>query len=639
MRNTYSKVLFATAILLLLSFQSLIAQTVTVTGDATVEPGSQHYYEATFDYSLSNPQSLTWNATGGTIISQQTLLSTVWCIVEWDNSPKSGNVSLHDNNQNVTGDKAVNVQLVCRTADAGSDQTNCGSSGVTIGTSSSGGYTYSWAPTTGLSNASVAQPTANPGVSTTYTLSMNPNDNLITNNNFESSLTGYSSDYTRGTGQGSYSITTNANSANSNWCNMSDHSAVGANMMVVDGYYPTNAPNYRILYKTVSVTSGSNYIFSGYLSNLTTGAFSGNANVVINVIGNISGTSSTTITLYPNTCGNWTNFSVNWSSGSNTQATIEIRFNNTINIGNDLGIDDLYFGNCLPSEDQVTVYVSPSTPIVTPAGPITYYNHYEANNSVVLTSSTASSYQWYKNSSAISGATSQTYTINISGLGSYTDYYYCATTCGTSNTVTFNYYGCMTNSGYPMSVPTGACMSQLSGTNFPLPKQSLGTGTTYSWSFLTNPTCLSINPSGYLTQSGCGSNTSNGIYTLSSKGTERLYMFYYFFATYGCRMANPDGDSEPKDSIVHIVKVDPKVRLPFVKELAVYPNPAHDQIKVISPNTLSRITIYDAKGQVVYQTGANGYDKTIDISRFRAGLYIIKVIDDKGTKQLQLIVQ
>jgi hypothetical protein len=63
-------------------------------------------------------------------------------------------------------------------ADAGSAQTVCaGASGVTIGGSptASGGtgpYSYSWTPATGLSDAAAANPTAEVGSTTTYTVTV-----------------------------------------------------------------------------------------------------------------------------------------------------------------------------------------------------------------------------------------------------------------------------------------------------------------------------------------------------------------------------------------------------------------------------------------------------------------------------------
>ena len=66
-------------------------------------------------------------------------------------------------------------------ANAGPDQYICTGSSVVIGgTPAAGGgtepYSYSWSPTTGLSNPNIANPTASPTVTTTYTLTVTDGD-------------------------------------------------------------------------------------------------------------------------------------------------------------------------------------------------------------------------------------------------------------------------------------------------------------------------------------------------------------------------------------------------------------------------------------------------------------------------------
>ena len=55
-------------------------------------------------------------------------------------------------------------------ADAGGSKSFCSGQGRTIGTAGLSGYSYSWIPASGLNDPNIAQPFANPGVSTTYTL-------------------------------------------------------------------------------------------------------------------------------------------------------------------------------------------------------------------------------------------------------------------------------------------------------------------------------------------------------------------------------------------------------------------------------------------------------------------------------------
>ncbi len=53
---------------------------------------------------------------------------------------------------------------------AGIDQNICGSGNVTLGATSTIGNTYTWSPSTSLSNATISQPVASPTSTTTYTL-------------------------------------------------------------------------------------------------------------------------------------------------------------------------------------------------------------------------------------------------------------------------------------------------------------------------------------------------------------------------------------------------------------------------------------------------------------------------------------
>jgi PKD repeat protein len=79
---------------------------------------------------------------------------------------------------NACGTATDVVNLVVSTlpiANAGADATICAGSTTTLNGSASGGtapYAFSWSPATGLNNPSIASPTANPGTTTTYTLTV-----------------------------------------------------------------------------------------------------------------------------------------------------------------------------------------------------------------------------------------------------------------------------------------------------------------------------------------------------------------------------------------------------------------------------------------------------------------------------------
>jgi hypothetical protein len=85
-------------------------------------------------------------------------------------------------NASATSTDAVVVTVVSKpTASAGSNKTICNGSSTSIGGSptASGGtspYTYSWAPSTGLSSTTVANPTASPTSNNTYTVTVTDNN-------------------------------------------------------------------------------------------------------------------------------------------------------------------------------------------------------------------------------------------------------------------------------------------------------------------------------------------------------------------------------------------------------------------------------------------------------------------------------
>ena len=65
----------------------------------------------------------------------------------------------------------VTVDNDLPTADAGADaSTDCANPSATLGSTGAAGFTYAWTPTTGLDDATLAQPTATPTVTTTYSL-------------------------------------------------------------------------------------------------------------------------------------------------------------------------------------------------------------------------------------------------------------------------------------------------------------------------------------------------------------------------------------------------------------------------------------------------------------------------------------
>src|SRR5688500_11946167 len=120
---------------------------ITITGPSNVASGSTETYTASFNYFNS---TITWTVSGGTITS-----SNNWtCIVLWDNTAGFGSIQARDALNNVTRTKFVTRGQLqfCAVANAGNDGAVCTGNSATIGGPAVAGYTYSWSPTTGLSN-------------------------------------------------------------------------------------------------------------------------------------------------------------------------------------------------------------------------------------------------------------------------------------------------------------------------------------------------------------------------------------------------------------------------------------------------------------------------------------------------------
>jgi gliding motility-associated-like protein len=138
------------------------ANILTLTTNGTsILPG------ATFTQTGTNPATGTfcWNAVTGYSGSVVTF------IAEDDACPIVGQASI-----------AVNFNITNGTY-AGPDYTICGSQSVQL--QATGGTTFSWSPTTGLSNPNIANPIASPAVTTTYTVTSNltgacPNTDQVT---------------------------------------------------------------------------------------------------------------------------------------------------------------------------------------------------------------------------------------------------------------------------------------------------------------------------------------------------------------------------------------------------------------------------------------------------------------------------
>ncbi len=237
-------------------------------------------------------------------------------------------------------------------ADAGADVAIC--EGDTTQLQGSGGDTYSWTPTTGLSDPNIDNPTASPAVTTNYVLTVQQvQGTLITNGDFSSGNVGFTSDYNFYTGapnmgEGNYVVLPNPSPIHSGFTG-ADHTSGSGNFMIVNG---SGSANQNVWCQTISVNPNTNYQFSTWVSSIALGSpallqFSANGTLLGPVFS------------APGSLNNWQQFFATWNSGANSSVTICIVNQNTTLGGNDFGLDDISFSEVCSGTDTVMVTVNP----------------------------------------------------------------------------------------------------------------------------------------------------------------------------------------------------------------------------------------------------------------------------------------
>ncbi|MDG1725334.1 MAG: T9SS type A sorting domain-containing protein, partial [Bacteroidia bacterium] len=70
----------------------------------------------------------------------------------------------------------------------------------------------------------------------------------------------------------------------------------------------------------------------------------------------------------------------------------------------------------------------------------------------------------------------------------------------------------------------------------------------------------------------------------------------------------------------------------------VYPNPAKNEITVSSNEDLSKVTIYDVTGKVMFTSTDVNISSTVNVSAFSRGIYMVEVLTDDKTSVKRLIL-
>jgi gliding motility-associated-like protein len=262
--------------------------------------------------------------------------------------------SYTDTLQSVAGCDSVvqtTISVANSNAQSNNDTTICRNTPVQLNVT--GGSYYRWRPATALSDTAIANPVATPLQTTGYIVTaFTPANNLITNGDFESGNTGFSSNYQYkappNTTEGQYFVGPNAQAWNGGLASCPDHTSGSGNAMLVNGAI---TPNQSFWCQTVAVQPNTSYAFSTWLEMVEP---SNAAILQFSINSSLLGSAFTP----PSTPCQWTEFYEIWNSGVNTSANICIVNQNTDAGGNDFALDDISFRKLCESSDTVLITIS-----------------------------------------------------------------------------------------------------------------------------------------------------------------------------------------------------------------------------------------------------------------------------------------
>ncbi|RYZ32327.1 MAG: PKD domain-containing protein, partial [Sphingobacteriales bacterium] len=210
---------------------------------------------------------------------------------------------------------------------------------------------FCWSPSAFLDNPNSPNPISNSPTDITYTYTAEVvGNNLITNGNFSTGNTGFTSAYNYtafNTTEGEYYVGANPQSWNVALSGCGDHTTGSGNMMLVNG---APASDVQVWTQTISVTPNTNYAFSTWIQALWP---PNPAQLSFSINGKDIGSQ---ITASLPTC-TWTQFYTTWNSGNTTTATISIVNKNTQIQGNDFALDDISFAPVFIKRDSVRIKI------------------------------------------------------------------------------------------------------------------------------------------------------------------------------------------------------------------------------------------------------------------------------------------
>ena len=178
--------------------------------------------------------------------------------------------------------------------------------------------------------------------------------NLVTNGDFESGNSGFSSDYTYVSSpasnalwdQGKYAIVTSARDYHSNFTNAADHtSGSGTKYFAANGGTNINQAVWMSNVLNVALAN-TVYRFEAWITSLINVSGGNGPDLVFEIGNGSTWTSLGNTAVIPNgtTGGTWIFTYADGQFGQAGDYYVRLRNNSTVASGNDLGVDDIYFG-------------------------------------------------------------------------------------------------------------------------------------------------------------------------------------------------------------------------------------------------------------------------------------------------------
>lgn len=187
--------------------------------------------------------------------------------------------------------------------------------------------------------------------------------NLVTNGDFETGNSGFSSDYSYSPGgnttESQYTVRTDPYPWNGFFVSMGDHTTGNGNMFVGNGSPTDGAVVWRS--SPIAVAANTDYFFEAFVSNVCCRPGYGGTNSPALLEFSIAtpavvslGTAQTSLAL----TGQWQGLGKTWNSGTATSVTLSLVNRNTAVGGNDFVVDDIYFGteSSLPPVPEPQTY-------------------------------------------------------------------------------------------------------------------------------------------------------------------------------------------------------------------------------------------------------------------------------------------